>query len=181
MTATESLLRNNERFAAAFDQGGKPVLPARNVAVLTCMDARLHPERFLGLEVGDAHVVRNAGGRASEDALRSLVVSVVLQGTRECLVIHHTDCGMRTLSNPEVHAKVAAQTGTDASHIDFLPLSAEAEDGVRADVRHIRESPLMPDDLSVRGFVYDVDTGALAPVATEGDAGSAERRPHATG
>ena len=163
MSATDALLDNNRAYAASFDQGGKPMPPARNVAVVTCMDARLHPESFLGLEVGDAHVVRNAGGRASDDALRSLVISSHLLGTREYLVIHHTDCGMLTFSNDDLHAKLSSDTGADASDIDFLPFS-DLEGSVRDDVERIRSSPLIPDDISVRGFVYDVNSGALTPV-----------------
>jgi len=166
MGATEVLLDNNRRYAADFDQSGKPMPPARRVAVLTCMDARLHPERFLGLEVGDAHVVRNAGGRASDDALRSLIISSQLLGTSEYLVIHHTDCGMLTFSNDELCGKLTAETGIDASHIDFMPFG-DLEDSVREDVRSIRQSPFIPDGIPVNGYVYDVETGALTPVRTE--------------
>ena len=163
MSTTEELLKNNRQYAGAFDQGGKPMPPARKVAILTCMDARLHPERFLGLEIGDAHVIRNAGGRASDDALRSLVISSQLLGTREYLVIHHSDCGMLTFSNDDLRSKLAADTGADASHIDFLPFS-DLEDSVRDDVRRIRESPFVPADILVTGYIYDVNTGALTPV-----------------
>lgn len=165
MSTTEELLKNNRHYAEAFDQGAKPMPPARKVAILTCMDARLHPERFLGLEIGDAHVIRNAGGRASDDALRSLIISSQLLGTREYLVIHHSDCGMLTFSNDDLRSKLAADTGADASHIDFLPFG-DLEDSVRDDVRRIRESPFLPADLLVTGYVYDVDTGGLTPVET---------------
>lgn len=166
MSTTEDLLRKNRQYAEAFDQGGKPMPPARKVAILTCMDARLHPERFLGLEIGDAHVVRNAGGRASDDAVRSLIISSQLLGTREYLVIHHSDCGMLTFSNDDLRNKLAADTGADASHIDFLPFT-DLGGSVRDDVRRIRESPFIPGDVLVAGFVYDVDTGALTPVETD--------------
>ena len=165
MSATEDLLENNRQYAATFDQGGKPPPPARKVAILTCMDARLHPERFLGLEIGDAHVIRNAGGRASDDALRSLVISSQLLGTREYLVIHHSDCGMLSFSNDDLRNKLAAETGADASDVDFLPFS-DLENSVRDDVRRIRESPFIPPDIVVTGYVYDVDTGGLTPVGT---------------
>ena len=163
MSATDDLLKNNRLYADAFDDGGKPMPPARRVAILTCMDARLHPERFLGLEIGDAHVIRNAGGRASDDAVRSLIISSHLLGTREYLVIHHSDCGMLTFSNDVLRDKCAADTGADASHIDFLPFS-DVEDSVRDDVRRISKSPFLPADILVTGYIYDVDSGGLTPV-----------------
>src|SRR5262245_57048472 len=134
MAETEQLLQANQRFAEEFDQGHLPMPPARNVAVLACMDARLHPETFLGLDIGDAHMIRNAGGRASDDAIRSLIISNRLLGTREYLVIHHTDCGMLTFSNDDLRTKLADETGADASHIDFLPF-ADLEQSVRDDVQ----------------------------------------------
>lgn len=164
MTATDDLLQANARYAERFDQGGAPVPPATQVAVLTCMDARLHPEAFLGLDIGDAHVIRNAGGRASDDALRSLIISSRLLGTREFMVIHHTDCGMLSFTNDDLHRKIAQETGADASDIDFLPFT-DLEDSVREDVTRIAGSELLDDDISVRGFVYDVNSGALTPVA----------------
>src|SRR6476469_9154284 len=123
MPVTDELLQANERFAEGFDKGGLPMPPARHVAVLACMDARMHPETFLGLDIGDAHMIRNAGGRASDDALRSLVISNRLLGTNEYLVIHHTDCGMLTFSNDDLRKKLADEAGADASGIDFLPFS----------------------------------------------------------
>src|SRR5437773_10572742 len=121
MTAIEDFLKANESYAASFSKGDLPMPPARHVAVLTCMDARLEPARFLGLEVGDAHVIRNAGGRASEDAIRSLAISQQLLGTNEVVVIHHTDCGMLTFSNEDLRTKLKQQLNADAEHIDFLP------------------------------------------------------------
>ena len=160
MTVTDQLIQANDEFAKTFDKGHLPVPPARQVAVLTCMDARLHPETFLGLDIGDAHVIRNAGGRASDDAIRSLIISSHLLGTKEYLVIHHTDCGMLTFSNDELRTKLKEKTGADADHIDFLPFS-NLEQSVRDDVKHIQESPLIPDGVQVRGFVYDVKSGKL--------------------
>lgn len=162
MAAAEEFVKANESYAQRFDKGDLPVPPARHVAVVTCMDARLIPSRFLGLEEGDAHVIRNAGGRAAE-ALRSLVISQRLLGTNEVVVIHHTDCGMLTFRNEDLHAKVRDELGADASHIDFLPFS-DLEQSVRDDVRLLRESPLIGDDVTVRGFVYEVETGRLRPV-----------------
>ena len=164
MPELPELLAANERYAASFTKGGLPMPPARHVAVLACMDARLHPEKFLGLEEGDAHVIRNAGGRASDDALRSLIISYKLLGTREFVVIHHTDCGMLTFSNDQIREMLKNDTGADASAIDFLPFS-DLEASVREDVRTIRSSPLIPDDITVTGFVFDVKTGRLSEVS----------------
>ena len=164
MPELPELLAANERYAASFTKGDLPMPPARHVAVLACMDARLHPEKFLGLEEGDAHVIRNAGGRASDDALRSLIISYKLLGTREFVVIHHTDCGMLTFSNDQIREMLKNDTGADASAIDFLPFS-DLEASVREDVRTIRSSPLIPDDITVTGFVFDVKTGRLSEVS----------------
>ena len=111
MAVTDELVEANEKFAAGFDQGGLPMPPARKVAVLACMDARLHPSKFLGLEIGDAHVIRNAGGRASDDAIRSLIISQRLLGTKEVLVIHHTNCGMQDFDDAAFRAELSAESG----------------------------------------------------------------------
>lgn len=170
MTVTDALVQANKEFAQTFDKGNLPMPPGRHAAVLTCMDARLHPEKFLGLDIGDAHVIRNAGGRASEDALRSLIISSHLLGTNEYLVIHHTDCGMLTFSNEDLQQKLRKETGKDASGIDFLPFS-DLEESVREDVRRIQESPFIPEGIPVRGFIYDVRTGRLQQVAEAAAAG----------
>jgi carbonic anhydrase len=162
MSVTKELLEANKRYAEEFDKGDLPMPPARSVAVLACMDARMHPERILGLEIGDAHMIRNAGGRASDDAIRSLIISNKLLGTREYLVIHHTDCGMLTFSNEDLRGRLADE-GTDASHIDFLPFG-DVEQSVRDDVAKIKDSPYLPDDAPVTGYVYDVSTGRLTEV-----------------
>src|SRR5438128_11451474 len=120
MPVVSELLAANGRYAAAFAKGDLPMPPGRRFAVLACMDARIDPARALGLEEGDAHVIRNAGGRA-HDALRSLVISEQLLGTTEIVVIHHTDCGMLTFSNEDLHNKVKQELQADVSHIDFLP------------------------------------------------------------
>ena len=157
------LLAANERYAAGFTKGDLSMPPGRKVAVLTCMDARLHPEKFLGLDEGDAHVIRNAGGRASDDALRSLIISYKLLGTREFVVIHHTDCGMLTFKNDQLRDMLRNDLNADASGIDFLPFS-DLDESVRQDVQTIRSSPLIPDDITVSGFVFDVKTGRLREV-----------------
>ncbi len=163
MSALDDLLAANERYAASFSNSDLPAPPARKVAVLTCMDARLDPEKFLGLEEGDAHVIRNAGGRASDDAIRSLVISYKLLDTREFLVIHHEDCGMMTHTNEQIREILRRDLNADASGIDFLPFS-DLDESVREDVQTVRSSPLIADDIAVRGFVYDVKSGRLREV-----------------
>ncbi len=159
----DELLSANQRFAETFDKGDLPMPPARHLAVLTCMDARLYPEKFLGLQIGDAHVIRNAGGRASDDAIRSLIISSRLLTTNEFVVIHHTDCGMLTFSNDDLRKKLAEETEADASGIDFLPF-ADLEESVHQDVRRIREFELIDPTIPVSGFIYDVKDGRLLPV-----------------
>ena len=164
MTRFDEFVEANKEYAASFDQGDAPVPPARKVAVVTCMDARLHPEEFLGLDVGDAHVIRNAGGRVSDDAVRSLVISERLLGTEEIVVIHHTDCGMLTFSNEDLTAKIKEDLGVDTTGRDFLPFS-DLEQSVRDDVEILRNSDLIPDDITVTGAIYDVETGKIREVA----------------
>jgi carbonic anhydrase len=127
------------------------------------MDARLDPARFLGLEEGDAHVIRNAGGRASDDAIRSITISEQLLGTNEVVVIHHTDCGMLTFSNADLRKKLKQELNADAEHVDFLPFK-DLEQSVRDDVATIKNSPFIPKNIEVSGFIYDVRSGRLLPV-----------------
>jgi len=164
MSVIDELVQANERFAS--ERGGiesPPLPPARGVAILTCMDARIVPARIFGLEEGDAHVIRNAGGLARE-GLRSLVISQRLLGTTAIAVVHHTDCGMLTFQNDDVHAKVQEDLGADASDIDFMPFG-DLERSVADDVAFLRESPLIADDTEIRGFVYDVSTRRLDEVS----------------
>jgi carbonic anhydrase len=163
MPVVDEFLAANETYAAGFAKGGLPLPPARQVAILVCMDARIDPAKALGLAEGDAHVIRNAGGRASDDALRSLAISHELLGTREVVVVHHTDCGMLTFSNEELRQRLRDRLGADASGVDFLPFG-DLEQSVRDDVATIRASPLVPDDVAVSGLVYDVRTGRLRRV-----------------
>jgi carbonic anhydrase len=162
MGAIDDLLAANERHAERFDKPGLPAPPARRVAVVTCMDARILTSRMLGLQEGDAHVIRNAGGRA-QDALRSLVVSQRMLGTNEVMVIHHADCGMLGLANEAVREKVRADLGVDDGGLDYLGFD-DVEQGVRDDVAWLRASPLIGDDVTIRGFVYDEQTGRLHEV-----------------
>ena len=163
LSVVEEFRKANEAYAGTFQKGHLPMPPGRHVAVLTCMDARLDPARFLGLQEGDAHVIRNAGGRASEDAIRSLVISQQLLGTDTVVVIHHTDCGMLTFSNADLRTKLKQELNANADHIDFLPFK-DLEQSVRDDVATIKASPLIPKNVEVSGFIYDVRSGRLLPV-----------------
>jgi carbonic anhydrase len=163
MAVVDQLLGANRDFVRGFADGGKPAAPARGIAVVTCMDARIDPARALGLEIGDAHVIRNAGGRVSDDAIRSLIISITMLDTREVVVIQHTDCGMQTFTNDDMHARLADERGADASHIDFLPFP-DVEASVREDVERLRSDPHIGAGITVSGYVYDVATGALAEV-----------------
>jgi carbonic anhydrase len=163
MTVVPEFQKANDAYASSFSKGNLPMPPGRHVAVLVCMDARLDPARFLGLEEGDAHVIRNAGGRASDDAIRSLAISQQLLGTNEVVVIHHTDCGMLTFSNEDLRKKLKQDLNADAEHIDFLPFK-DLEQSVRDDVATIKNSPLLLKNIEVSGFIYDVRSGRLLPV-----------------
>src|SRR6478672_2014936 len=157
MSVTDELLRNAERYAETFDKGDLPLPPARRVAVLACMDARLNPYGLLGLSEGDAHVIRNAGGVVTDDEIRSLSISQRLLGTEEIILIHHTDCGMLTFSDDELKAQIEADTGIRP------PWAAEAfgdpADDVRQSLRRIAANPFIPHKDQVRGFVYSVTDG----------------------
>jgi len=155
-------LAENERYAAQFDHSSLPLPPGRKLAVLACMDARLTVEDVLGLRTGDAHIIRNAGGLATDDAIRSLVISQQLLGTEEVIVIEHTGCGMLTFRDEEVRRDLAARTGSDVD----LPLHAfdELEANLRSQVSRIRTHPWIKD-VPVHGLVYDVESGRLKEVA----------------
>ncbi|GHO87022.1 beta-class carbonic anhydrase [Dictyobacter formicarum] len=162
MSIVDEFLQANNAYAAHFQKGDLPLPPARKVAVLACMDARLDPARILGLEEGDAHIIRNAGGRAA-DALRSLVISEQLLGTNTIVILHHTDCGMLTFTDDTIHEKVKKELSADADHIAFLPFK-DLEQSVRDDIAFLRSSPLIPQSIEIRGFIYDVRTGKLQAV-----------------
>jgi carbonic anhydrase len=162
MSVTDELLENARRYAAGFDKADLPLPPAKGVAVVACMDARLNPYGLLGLSEGDAHVIRNAGGVITADEIRSLAISQRLLGTKEIVLIHHTDCGMLTFTDDEFRAQVQADTGIKPE----WPAEAfpDLDDDVRQSIARITASPFIPDKSSVRGFVYDVTTGELREV-----------------
>jgi carbonic anhydrase len=162
MTSTDDLIANNAGYASAFTKGDLPMPPAKKVAVLACMDARLDPAKALGLQEGDAHVIRNAGGVASEDAIRSLVISQRLLGTEEIILIHHTNCGMETFSDDAVKDQILTDTGLRPSFA--LEAFPKAEDDVRQTAARIKANPFVPHQ-NIRGFVYEVESGKLREVA----------------
>jgi carbonic anhydrase len=163
MSVTDELLQNAESYAASFDKGELPLPPAKKIAVLACMDARLNPYGLLGLNEGDAHVIRNAGGVVTDDEIRSLAISQRLLGTEEIVLIHHTDCGMLTFTDDDFKKSVQDETGIKPEW------AAEAFDDLDTDVRQsiarIKASPFIPKKDSVRGFVYEVETGKLREVS----------------
>ncbi|HJQ75518.1 MAG TPA: carbonic anhydrase [Gaiellaceae bacterium] len=159
MSVVDEVTAANEQYASEFAKGELPMPPGRKFAVVTCMDARLDPAGFLGLEEGDAHVIRNAGGLVNDETIRSLLISHHLLGTEEALVIGHTDCGMLTFTNADVHEKL----GPESERIDFQPFPDVAE-RVRQSVEAIRSNPLLPESFGATGFVYDVASGRIEPV-----------------
>jgi len=157
----DKTLEANTQYAARFDKGGLPMPPGRKLAIVVCMDARIDPARALGLEEGDAHVIRNAGGRIA-DALRSLAVSQVLLGTEEVMIVHHTDCGMLTFTDESIR-RLLKERGVDADDVAFQPFK-DVEESVRADLDAYDRSPLVRHDVPVRGFIFDVKTGRVNEV-----------------
>lgn len=162
MTVTDDLLANGERYAETFEGGSLPMPPAKRVAVLACMDARINPYGLLGLSEGDAHVIRNAGGVVTEDAIRSLAISQRLLGTEEIILIHHSDCGMLTFKDDEFRREIQRDTGIRPGW------AAEAfddpDEDVRQSIARLKVSAFIPHKEHIRGFVYDVKTGRLNEV-----------------
>ena len=159
MSVVDEVTTANESYVSEFEGGQLPMPPGRKFAVVTCMDARLDPARFLGLAVGDAHVIRNAGALVNDETIRSLVISHHLLGTEEALVIGHTDCGMLTFTNADLHERL----GPESESIDFEPFP-DVPQRVRQSVEAIRSNPLLPESFSATGFVYDVHTGRIDAV-----------------
>ncbi len=163
MSVTDNLLRNAEKYAAGFTEGDLPLPPAKKIAIVACMDARLMPSRLLGLEEGDAHVIRNAGGVITDDEIRSLAISQRLLGTEEIVLIHHTNCGMLTFTDDEFKASIQDETGIKP---EWAPEAfPDPDEDVRQSVARIKASPFIPRKDEVRGFVYEVETGRLREVS----------------
>ena len=158
----DDLLQNNSRYAENFDKGDLPLPPGRQLAVVACMDARMDPHRILGLEEGDAHVIRNAGGVVSDDVIRSLTISQRLLNTREIVLLHHTDCGMLTFRDDDVKDGIEAETGLRPSFA--LEAFRDLEQNVRQSISRIQANPFIPNKDQIRGFVYDCATGQLNEV-----------------
>lgn len=164
MSYFEQFMQANQAYVALHGQLNLPIKPKTRVAIVTCMDSRLHVAQALGLALGDAHILRNAGGRVTDDMIRSLVISQQQMGTREIVVLHHTDCGAQTFQNEEFQEHLKAELGVDVSGQDFLPFQ-DVEESVREDMQLLRECPLIPDDVVISGAVYDVDTGRMIEVS----------------
>ena len=162
MSATDDLLKNNEAYAERFDKGDLPIPPSRKVAVVACMDARLVVSRILGLEEGEAHIIRNAGGVITDDEIRSLAISQRLLGTEEIILMHHTDCGMLTFTDEEFRQQLADDTGMKPEWASEA--FADLDEDVRQSIARVKESPFVPNTDAVRGFVYEVESGRLREV-----------------
>ena len=162
MSQTDELLRNAEKYAEEFDKGDLPMPPGRKVAIVACMDARLSPFALLGLEVGDAHVIRNAGGVITDDEIRSLAISQRLLGTEEIILLHHTDCGMQTFTDDEFRQSIQDETGIKPTW--SAECFSDVDEDLRQSLARIQASPFIPKKDSVRGFVYEVETGRLREV-----------------
>ena len=163
MSYFENFLKANQAYVELHGELHLPIKPKTKVAIVTCMDSRLHVAPALGLALGDAHILRNAGGRITEDMLRSLVISQQQLGTREIVVLHHTDCGAQTFQNKDFQEHLKRELGVDVSDQDFLPFQ-DIDESVREDMRLLKDSPLIPDDVVISGAVYDVDTGRMIVV-----------------
>ena len=163
MSYFENFMKANQAYVDLHGTAHLPINPKTKVAIVTCMDSRLHVAQALGLALGDAHILRNAGGRVTEDMIRSLVISQQQLGTREIVVLHHTDCGAQTFKNEDFTAYLHQELGVDVSDQDFLPFT-DVEESVREDMALLRQSPLIPADVEISGAVYDVDTGRMTVV-----------------
>ena len=163
MSSTEQLVTNAGEYAKSFDKGDLPLPPGRKVAVVACMDARLHPYALLGLSEGDAHIIRNAGGAVTPDVIRSLAISQRLLGTEEIVLIHHTDCGMLTFTDDQFKAQIESETGIRPEWA--VETFTDLDDDVRQSIARVKASPFVPRTDKVRGFVYDVHTGNLREIS----------------
>lgn len=165
MSIIKEVLKHNEDYARNFNLGDLPMPPGRKLAVVACMDARLTVEEVLGLKTGDAHIIRNAGGIVTEDALRSLIISHHLLGTEEFMIINHTDCGMLTFKDEDLCVKLQDQTGTATVAPVHFHAFSNLEENVRRQIQKVKSHPWIPEHIPVRGFIYDVTTGGLPEVS----------------
>lgn len=165
MGVTDEVVKANESYVQSFTHGHLPLPPARKLAVVACMDARLMVSEALGLSVGDAHVIRNAGGIVTEDALRSLIISHHLLGTQEFVIINHTDCGMLTFEDDELREKLRQETGTATDVPSHFHAFGDLEENVRRQIEKVKAHPWIPKQIPVRGFIYDIKTGKLNEVS----------------
>ncbi|HFI0613242.1 TPA: beta-class carbonic anhydrase [Streptococcus suis] len=163
MSYFQNFMKANKAYVDLHGTHHLPLKPKTKVAIVTCMDSRLHVAQALGLALGDAHILRNAGGRVTEDMIRSLVISQQQLGTREIVVLHHTDCGAQTFTNEDFTVQLKRDLGVDVAGQDFLPFT-DIEESVREDIALLKQSPLIPDDVEISGAVYDVDTGRMTEV-----------------
>lgn len=164
MSYFQNFMKANKAYVDLHGTQHLPLRPKTKVAIVTCMDSRLHVAQALGLALGDAHILRNAGGRVTEDMIRSLVISQQQMGTREIVVLHHTDCGAQTFTNEAFADHIHRELGVDVAGQDFLPFTDVGE-SVREDMELLRKSPLIPEDVVISGAVYDVDTGRMTEVS----------------
>jgi carbonic anhydrase len=164
MSTTEEVLRANQEYAGSFRLGNLPMPPARKLAIVACMDARMTVEQMLGLKTGDAHIIRNAGGIVTEDAVRSLIISHYLLGTQEFMIINHTDCGMLTFKDGDLKARLKQETGITASSPEAFHAFGDVANNVREQIQKVKSHPWVPQGIPVRGFIYDVKTGKLSEV-----------------
>ena len=164
MSIIDEGLKANQEYSRSFKLGGLPMPPARKLAIVACMDARLTVEQVLGLKTGDAHIIRNAGGIVTEDALRSLIISHYLLGTQEFMIINHTDCGMLTFHDEDLKARLKQETGVTAASPESFHAFADVENNVREQIQKVKSHPWIPRGVPVRGFVYDVKSGKLGEV-----------------
>jgi carbonic anhydrase len=163
MSSTDELLTNNEQYASSFDKGDLPLPPGRKLAVVACMDARLNVYGLLGLNEGEAHVIRNAGGAVTDDVIRSIAISQRLLGTEEIVLIHHTDCGMLTFTDDEFKAGIEKETGIRPEWA--AEAFSELDGDVRQSIARLKASPFIPKKDAIRGFVYEVDSGRLREIS----------------
>jgi carbonic anhydrase len=176
MAAIDKILEANQKYAETSTQEGLPGRPTRlRLAVVACMDCRLHVSKLLGLELGDAHIIRNAGGIVTEDILRSLIVSCNIAGTQEVMIINNTKCGMLTFKGEELAAKLRKETGKAIVAPARFYAFSDLEENVRQQMRKVRSHPWIPDNVIVRGFICDVDTGKLSEVSASSDINSEDK------